>query len=508
MTELLDRPSPAGGRHRLDVRRQPVPAVEERDNARWWILAVIGLAQLIVVLDATIVNIALPSAQQALGFSDDNRQWIVTAYALGFGSLLLLGGRLSDLVGRKLMFIVGLLGFAAASAAGGAAESFTMLVAARGLQGVFGAMLAPAALSLLTVTFTEKNERAKAFGIFGALSGGGGAIGLILGGALTEYLSWRWCLYVNVPLALIAVVGAVFLLKKQAKPADSPRIDLPGTLVIVGGLVSLVYGLASAESNGWTDVTTLACIGLGLSLIAVFALIERDVAHPLLPLRIIADRTRGGSFLALAVVGAGMFAIFLFMTYYLSMIQGFTPMQAGFAFIPMILGIMATATGTAGLVQRYGPRYAILTGMLLAAGGLVTFAHLGLDSSYVAHILPGLIVTGLGIGLVIAPSFGAATAGVRSEDAGVASAAVNTFQQIGGSIGTAVLSAFAATAASDFMLGKAPTPQNQALAAMESYTTVFWWGAAIFVAGAVICGLLIRSGPVEVNPDADPVLAH
>ncbi|NRQ48695.1 MFS transporter [Aeromicrobium stalagmiti] len=492
--------------------RSPDRVVDPADNphhaTRWLILAVIALAQLIVVLDATIVNIALPSAQEALAFSNDNRQWIVTGYALAFGSLLLLGGRLSDLIGRRPMFIAGLIGFAAASAVGGAAQNFEVLVGARVAQGVFGALLAPAALSLLTVTFTDAKERARAFAIFGAISGAGGAIGLILGGALTEYLSWRWCLYVNVPLAAIAVVGAIVMLKKQPKAEDAKGIDVPGTVIVVAGLVSFVYGLASAESDGWGSATTLICVIAGLALLALFAVVESRVKDPLLPLHIVWDRTRGASFLVVAFVGIGLFAVFLFLTYYVSLTLGYSPLKTGFSFVPMILGIMATATGSAGLVAKIGPKIPVFVGMLLAAVGMVLFAQLEVDSSYAAHILPGLIITGLGIGLSMAPAFSAATSGVDAEHAGVASASVNTFQQIGGSIGTAVLSAFAATATTDYLAGRSASELNQQLAAVHGYTTVFWWAAGIFLVGAILCGALFRSGPVEVDPDAAPVLAH
>ena len=475
---------------------------------RWLILGVIALAQLVVVLDGTIVNIALPTAQKALAFSNDDRQWIVTGYALAFGSLLLVGGRLSDLIGRRPMFILGLLGFAAASAVGGAAQSFEMLVAARVAQGVFGALLAPAALSLLTVTFTDAQERARAFAIFGAISGGGGVVGLILGGALTEYLSWRWCLYVNVPIVLIAVVGAALLLKAQPKAENAARLDIPGSLLSVGGLVSLVYGLANAESDGWKSATTLTCIVVGLVLLAVFAVVESRIKDPLLPLAIVWDRTRGGAFLVIGLVGLGLFAVFLFLTYYVTLTLGYSPLRTGFAFVPMILAIMVTATSCAGLVARIGPKLPVFVGMVVAGAGMVLFAQLDLDSTYAANILPGLIVTGLGVGLSMAPAFSAATAGIDPEHAGVASASVNTFQQIGGSIGTAVLSAVAASAASGYLADHGASPTAGALATLHSYTTVFWVSAAVFAGGGVLCGLLIRRGTIEIDPDAPPVMGH
>lgn len=488
--------------------RDDASAGNPHHAVRWLVLAVIALAQLVVVLDGTIVNIALPSAQSALGFSNDDRQWIVTGYALAFGSLLLVGGRLADLVGRRPVFITGLVGFGVASAVGGAASSFGVLVTARAAQGVFGALLAPAALSLLTVTFTDARERARAFAIFGAISGGGGVIGLILGGALTDYLSWRWCLYVNVPIIAIAVLGAALLLKATPRAADAPGLDVLGSLVVVAGLVSLVYGLASAESNGWGSATTLVCVLVGLTLLAAFVAVERRVAEPLLPMHILWDRNRGASYLVVGTVGLGLFAVFLFLTYYVSLTLHYSPLRTGFAFVPMILAIMVTATGFSGVVARSGPKVPVFVGMLMAAGGMALFAQLDLTSTYAANILPGLIVTGLGVGLAMAPAFSAATSGVDAEHAGVASALVNTFQQIGGSIGTATLSALAASSATGYLSGRTVTPATQALATMHSYTTVFWVSAAIFVAGGVVCGALLRGGPVTVDPDAAPVLAH
>ncbi len=499
MSTLTDRPRGA-------VRE--ASAAKTPSDGRWWALVVLALAQLMVVLDATIVNIALPKAQLDLGFSDSARQWVVTGYALAFGSLLLLGGRLSDVFGRKRMFLIGLVGFALASAVGGASNGTEMLIIARALQGVFGAALAPAALSLLSTTFTEPAERGKAFGIFGAISGAGGGIGLLLGGVLTEYVSWRWCLYVNLVIAAIAVAGA--LLKLKDEPADANgKIDIPGTITAVVGLVALVYGLGHKEGHEWTDFWTLGPIVFGLVVLFAFVLIERRSAHPLLPLRVVLDRNRGGSYASIAIAGAGMFGIFLFLTYFLVQVLQFTPVQTGLAFLPMLGSVMLTAT-TAGsiLAPKIGPRPLVPLGALVAAGGMIFLTRLQLDSTYVSGVLPGLIIIGLGLGLVFAPTQNAATSGVEHHDAGVASAMINTVQQIGGSIGTALLSSFAASAAADYMVGKQPSPLVQAQAALESYHTVFWWSTGFFVLAAVVAAVVFRTGPLDVDPDVAPVIAH
>lgn len=472
---------------------------------RWTILALLGVAQLMVVLDATIVNIALPSAQGALGFADESRQWIITAYALAFGSLLLLGGKLGDLFGRKWTFIGGLLGFAAASAVGGMAGSFGVLVAARAAQGVFGAILAPSALALLTTTFTEPAERAKAFGIFGAIAGGGAAIGLLLGGILTEYLSWRWCLYVNLLIALPAALGAFTLLRDPAR-AGRPNLDLLGTALATGGLFVLVYGFSRAESDGWTDGLTLALLGGGVVGLAVFAAWQRRAAHPLLPLRVVLDRNRGGAFLAMGIAGAGMFAVFLFLTFFLQRNLGFSPIESGLAFLPLSAVIILTATlGQTRLVPRYGARPLIIAGMLLSSASMVLLAQLDLGSTYAADVLPSLLLQAAGMGLIFSPAFAGATAGVRPADAGVASAMVNTSQQVGGSIGTAVLSTLAASATTSYA---AAHPAAIEAAAVHGYTVAFWWAAGIFAFGAVVCGAVLRSGGLDHAVAAEPALAH
>jgi EmrB/QacA subfamily drug resistance transporter len=486
----------------------PAPAPQQESGGRWLALVVLALAQLMVVLDATIVNIALPTAQAALEISDENRQWVVTGYALAFGSLLLLGGRLSDYFGRKRMFIIGLAGFALASAIGGAAQGFETLLIARVLQGVFGAVLAPAALSLLSTTFTDPAERSKAFGIYGAISGAGGAVGLLLGGVLTEYLSWRWCLYVNLIIAGFALLGAFTRLHDGDRPARTP-LDLPGVFTSVGGLVALVYGLGNAESHGWSDVLTLVPIAVGVVLLVAFVLVELRVTHPLLPLRVVLDRNRGAAYLTMGISSIGMFGVFLFLTYYLATTLRFTPVETGLAFMPMIGALMVSAAVLGPfLTARFGPRPMVPTGSVLAAVGMIMLTGIGLDTTYASGVLPGLLVFGFGLGLVFAPVQNAATAGVDHHDAGVASAMSNTTQQIGGSIGTALLSSFAASAAANYLDGKTPTPELGLLAAVESYHTVFWWSAGFLLLCGLVSGIVFRSGPLETDPDAAPTFAH
>ncbi|MEU1329688.1 MFS transporter [Streptomyces sp. NPDC005865] len=475
-----------------------------RHEHRWLILAVIGIAQLMVVLDATIVNIALPSAQKDLGFSDGNRQWIVTAYALAFGSLLLFGGRIADLVGRKIVFLAGLAGFAVASAIGGAANSFSMLVAARALQGLFGALLAPAALSLLTTTFTDPRERAKAFGIYGAIAGAGGAVGLLLGGVLTEYLNWRWCLYVNLAFAVVAMLGGARLLHPGAPP-DRPKLDVPGTVLVSAGLFCIVYGFSNAETHAWSSVLTWGFLVVGVVLVAAFGWWQARAAHPLLPLRVVLDRDRGASFLAMFISGAGMFGVFLFLTYYLQQILEYSPVKTGLAFLPMVaVMVVGSVVTTNFLVPRVGAKPIVPLGMGLAAAGMAWLTALDVTSSYPAHVLPPLLVAGLGLGFVFAPAMSMATAGVAAHDAGVASAMVNTCQQVGGSIGTALLNTLATTAASNYLVGKKPTPQVRADAAMQSYSTAYWWSALFFAVGLIVTFVLYRRGaPVHRESSGD-----
>ena len=448
-----------------------------------------------VVLDATIVNIALPSAQADLGFSDASRQWVITSYALAFGGLLLLGGRLSDLFGRKWTFIAGLIGFSVASAIGGSAQSFEVLVLARALQGAFGAILAPAALSILTTTFSDPEERGKAFAIFGAISGAGAAVGLLLGGALTEYLSWRWCLYVNLFFAIPAAIVALGLIKNVASAAHA-GLDIPGTILGCGGLLLLVFGFSKAETAGWSAPITLAMLGGAALMLVLFYLWLRRAAHPLLPLRIVEDRNRGGSFLTILIAGLGIFGVFLFLTYFMQQNLGFSPIQAGLAFLPMVVCIVAASlTAQTRILPRTGPRPLVVGGMILAALGMVYLAQLDFSSTYLPNVLPALLLLGLGFGSIFATAINTATLGVIPEDAGVASALVSTSQQVGGAAGTALLSSLAATATASFLVGESATPTLAAEAAIHGYTVAFWASAAIFVSGAIFGRVLLRGGP-------------
>jgi len=484
--------------------------VGEPDNPhharRWLILAILALAQLTVILDSTVVNIALPSAQKALDFSNNDRQWIVTAYSLAFGSLLLLGGRLADLFGRKRVLLVGLVGFAAASAVGGAATGFEMLVAARAVQGAFGALLAPAALALLTTTFTDRKERAQAFGIYGAIAGGGAAVGLLLGGFLTEYLSWRWCMYVNIVLTIPALIGGLILLVHR--PSETrPRLDLPGTIAVSAGLFALVFGFSHAETAGWSSSVTIGSLIASAVLLAVFVVIQQRSANPLLPLRIILDRNRGGAFVAMLLASAGLFGVFLFLTYYLQQNLGYSAVSTGVAFLPMVgLLIVVSAVASTVLSSRVGPRITMPIGMLLGALGLVYLTRIGPNSTYVADLLPALLVIGAGLGLTFASAINLATLGVDADDAGVASATVNTMQQVGGAVGTALLNTLAATAAANYLVGKTLSPKVAELASIHSYSVAFWVSAGIFAAGSVLAAVILRSGIPAIDPDAERVM--
>ncbi|MFQ1000523.1 MFS transporter [Modestobacter sp. SSW1-42] len=471
------------------------PADGGPDPKRWLALAVIAIAQLMVVLDASIVNIALPDAGIDLGITQANIQWVVTAYTLAFGGLLLIGGRIADFIGRKRAFLIGLAGFAFASALGGIAPNQELLFAARALQGAFAALLAPAALSLLAVTFTDPKERARAFGVFGAISGGGAAIGLILGGVLTEYASWRWTLGVNVPIAIATMVFAVPLVRESRATGDR-RYDVPGVLLSALGLVSLVYGFSKAaeEGVGWSDPVTLTLLAAAAVLLVSFVLYERRASHPLLPLRVVLDRNRGGSYLIFLLVGAGIFAIFLFLTFYFQQTLGYSPLKSGFAFLPFSGGIIMGAGIVSQLLPRIGPKPLMIVGLALGVAGMIWLTGIGETSSYVSEVLPAELAISLGMAAVFVPASSTALVGVGEHDAGIASAVLNTAQQVGGSLGLALLSTFYASAITGYLTDNPGATPNAAF--VHGYHVAF-------IGGAVLLGIALITAVVAISAKKD-----
>lgn len=470
------------------------PAAQQHPTAspdhRWWLLAVLALAQLMVILDGTIVNIALPDAQIELGMSDGDRTWVVTIYALAFGSLLLLGGRVADYWGRKRSFIVGMIGFAVASAIGGLAVNTEMLLAARALQGVFAALLAPAALAILTITFPGGKERIKAFAVFGAIGGGGAAVGLLLGGALTEFASWQWCLLVNVPIALIAIIGSIVFMT-ESRAHGNTRYDIPGTLLVVAGLASLVFGFSRAE-EGWARFDTIALLAAGVILLAAFVVVESRVSNPLLPLRVIVNKVRGGAFLVSTLTGAALLGGLLFLIFYFQIVLGYSPLQSGLASLPMTAVIMITVPVLSNVLPRIGVRIPMTVGPILAAAGLVYLSFITVEGNYVVEVLPGLVLLGIGLGSVFVPLQNVALAGVEEHDAGVASAAVTATQQIGGSIGTALFTALYTSAIASSLANNAPSASSQFDALVSGYSAAFVCAGILMLAASPIAFFLIR----------------
>ncbi len=461
------------------------------DPKRFRALGIIAIAQLMVVLDASVVIIALPSAQRALHISTANRQWMLTAYTLAFAGLLLLGGRIADYFGRKRMFVIGLIGFAAASALGGLAQNAAMLFTARALQGAFAAVMAPAALSLLTVAFTEPKERARAFAVYGGISGGGAAIGLILGGALTQYASWRWTLLINVPFAIFAAVAATRVVSESRSPANH-GYDLPGAVTVTGGLLALVYGFTKAGTDGWSSSTAVTLFALAGVLLVSFVAIELRTEHPLLPMRVVLNRDRGGSFLASLLIGTGMFGTFLSLTYYFQNTLHYSALKSGFAFLPFSLGIITGATLASRFLPRIGPRMVMGSGLVLAAGGLFLFSTIDVTSTYLSIVLPAEIIVSVGMGLAFVSLSSTALIGVHPEDAGVASALVNSTQQTGGSMGAALINTIATTATASYLVVHGHSPAALEAGAIHGYTTAFTFSGIVLTAAAVTAFTLVR----------------
>ena len=472
------------------------PGVREpTTRAHWWILVVVAGAQLMVVLDTTIMIIALPSAQHSLGFSNADRQWVVTAYTLGFGGLLLLGGRISDMVGPKRTLMIGVVGFATASALGGASQTTGMLIAARALQGMFGALLAPSVLSLLTTTFNDPRERGRAFGIYASIAIGGAAFGLILGGLLTQYLDWRWCLYVNLPVAAVVAVGAFTMIPTRSGHPGA-RLDIPGAVLGCGGLVALVYGLGEAAADGWSSLGVIVPLVVAAALLALFVTVQVAAANPLLPMRILANRNRGGSFLTIIFSVFGMYGTFLFLTYLLQTVDHYSPLKTGVAFLPLMAvnGLAATQLASR-LMPHLRTRLLVVPGLLIAAIGVALLTRLTPAASYAAHILPTEILLGLGLGIAVVPCISTATSKAEPRDVGITSATTNTSQQIGASIGTALLNTIAATATAAYLASHARNVGVVAQATVHGFAAASWWAAGSLALGAVVGGILIDAHP-------------
>ena len=474
-------------------------------RAHWWILVIIAGAQLMVVLDTTIMIIALPSAQHALGFSNTDRQWVVTAYTLAFGGFLLLGGRLGDMFGPKRTLMVGVLGFALASALGGAAQTTLMLIGARGLQGLFGALLAPSVLSLLTSTFNEPRERGRAFGIYATIAIAGSAFGLILGGFLTQYVDWRWCLYVNLPIAALVLVGA-FTMIPDREGVHGIRLDVLGVVLGCGGLVALVYGLGEAGTSGWGATDVMVALIVAAILLGAFIVWQSKGPNPLLPLRVLRNRNRAGSFITILLAVTGMFGTFLFLTYLLQTIDHYSPLKTGVAFLPlMAMNALAATQVASRLMPRVRTRLLVVPGLLLAGLGVALFTQLTPDASYVTNVLPSELLLGFGLGLAIVPCISTATQNAEPRDVGVTAATTNTSQQIGASIGTALLNTLAAAATATYLASHHVQSKDVvAQATVHGYAVASAWAAGIFVLAAVLAGILINVHPGRPGaaPDA------
>jgi EmrB/QacA subfamily drug resistance transporter len=478
------------------------PRGRGRPERRWFALVVIATAQLMTALDATIVNIALPSAQRALEFSDAQRQWVVTAYTVCFAGLLLFGGRVADAAGRRRSFQIGLAGFGLASLLAGLAPTLPVLAVGRALQGAFAALIAPTALSLLAVTFTDQRERTRAFAIYGAVASSGAAAGLLAGGVLTEYLDWRWCLFVNV-----AITGAVLTVGRLVLP-DPPRfgsagLDAASAVLATGGLAAVVFGCSQAAAGGWAQPIVFGALLGGVAMVATFALRQARIPNPLLPLRILADRSRAGAYLAVATAVVGAFGMFLILTYHLQVVLHYSPVRAGLAVLPMTLANALSGYQLGNrLMPRLPPRILIAGGLLVAAAGLALITQLTPHSGYLATILPAQILIGTGMGALFPPAFQLAIRGVTQQDAGIASAVINAATQVGSSIGTAILNTLAVTATATYLATHPTAPTLQRAALIHGYATATAWATGLLAAMAVLVYLLIpppRPQPTEHN---------
>jgi EmrB/QacA subfamily drug resistance transporter len=492
------------------VNRAPAESRGSFHVNPWLVLVLVCMAQFMVVLDATVVNVALPSIQRDLKISDADLQWIVNAYALTFGGFLLLGGRAGDLLGRKLVFLVGLVVFTAASLLNGLAQTSEMLIVFRGLQGLGAALISPAALSIITITFAEGADRAKAMSAWAAIAVGGGAVGLLLGGVLTDLLSWPWIFFVNVPVGIAVFVAARRFVPESKDPHRHKTYDVPGAVTVTAGLLILVYAIVKAQEKGWGSLHTLGFGGLAFALLGVFLLIERRSPEPLVPLGVFRIRTIRAANVAMFLVAAGLFAMFYFNSLYMQRVLGYTPLQAGLASLPFTAGIMIGAGLAQQLVAKIGARETPLLGIVIGVAGLLLFLRLEPGGWYVTDLLPAMIVVSVGMGMTFVPVTLIVTSGVGAETAGLASGLFNTSQQIGGALGLAVLATLSASRTSSSLSGleHTPTPADQAQALVNGFHVAFLGGAIIVGASAVFLLLLLRRKDVKAVSAGEPALAE
>ncbi|HYI98260.1 MAG TPA: MFS transporter [Thermoleophilaceae bacterium] len=482
----------------------------ENGRSKGLALALLAMTQFIVVLDASIVNVALPSIGTDLDFSQENLSWVVNAYTLTFGGFLLLGGRLADLLGRRRMFIVGLILFGAASLAGGLAQSEAQLIAARTIQGLGAAIISPAALSIVTTTFAEGAERNRALGVWGAVAGAGGAAGVLLGGVLTEFLGWEWVLLVNVPIALIAAALAPRLLMESRHPTAT-TFDIPGAVSVTAGLALLVYGLVNTVDVGWGSAETLAILAGALALLGVFVAIESRTSSPLMPFSIFRLRTLTGANIVGLLVGMSLFSMFFFISLYVQQVLGYEPLEAGLAYVPLSVLIIVSAGGASQLVTRFGFKPPLIAGMLLISVGLLWFSRVSAPSgSYVGDVLFPSMIVAVGLGFAFVPVTIAAVTGTRPGEAGLASGLINTSQQIGGALGLAIAATVANSTTADVV---ASGERNRLVALNEGFQDAFLVCAAFGILGAILAATLISSRDSREHAEAaqrgevDPVPA-
>jgi EmrB/QacA subfamily drug resistance transporter len=473
-----------------------------RTGSTAWVLAVVCVAQFMVVLDISIVNVALPDIRRDLQMSQNGLAWVLNAYTLTFAGFLLLGGRAADLWGRRRLFLIGVALFSLTSLLGGLAQNGGELIAARGLQGLGGAVLSPATLTILTTTFTDPRARARALGMWSAVAGAGGATGVLAGGVLTDLLTWRWILFINVPIGLIVLAVARLAVAESRGEGERPTLDWLGALTVTAGLVALTYGIVSTDSHAWGSPLVLSFLAVGAVLVAGFVWVEHRHRHPLVPLRMFRSRALTGANLIMMLIGAVMFALFFFLSQYLQDVHGYSPLRTGFAFLPMPLAIIIGTQLSSRIVDRVGSRALLTIGPLISAVGLALLSRLHATSSYPLHIgLPGALIT-FGIGMSFVPVTLSATTGVDRRDAGLASGLINTTRQIGGSVGLAALLTIAASRA------HALAGSGTAVAQTAGYTRAFAVSSVLLVVAAAVALLILPARPSQPAPVADPEPQH